>query len=45
VHAELTLAYSRPADLYHPRAVAEPHHLRPATDQFGSIKAWSARCV
>ena len=45
VHAELTLAYSRPADLYHPRAVAEPHHRRPATDQFGSIKAWSARCV
>ena len=45
VHAELTLAYSCPADLHHPRAVVEPHHLRPATDQFGSIKAWAARCV
>ena len=38
VHAELTLAYPGPADLHHPRAVVEPCHLRPATDQFGGIK-------
>jgi hypothetical protein len=45
VHAELALAYPGPADLHHPRAVVEPHHLRPATDQFGGIKARAARCV
>jgi hypothetical protein len=45
VHAELALADPGPADLHHPRAVVEPHHLRPATDQLGGIKARAARCV
>jgi hypothetical protein len=45
VHAELARAYPRPADLHHPRAVVGPHHLCPATEQFGSIKAWTACCV
>jgi hypothetical protein len=35
-------AYPRPADLHHPRAMVEPHHLRPAPDQFGSVKARAA---
>jgi hypothetical protein len=45
VHAELTLADPGPAELHHPRAVVEPHHLRPATDQLGCVQARSARSI
>lgn len=45
MHSELALADLRPAEFHHPRAVVEPHHLRPAAGQFGGVKTQAARRV